>query len=217
MVRTLAQSHDELQAVAGRQAHVITLATGRTLARTIVADWLARYGSVLQTAEMRIVTRTLDETVHMLQRGEVSFALLYHHAAIAVRLDGRQFSYLTVMSDKLVPVARADAEGKPLFALAQALLPGASPCPIWLSRTAWRWGGWPKIIWPAIRCGRVCAAASNAIRRMPITSTCSRVWAWPGCPGPWCSATARTVVWRWPGTAAWTCISMCGFIGPNAA
>jgi len=41
MVRTLAQSHDELQAVAGRQAHVITLATGRTLARTIVADWLA--------------------------------------------------------------------------------------------------------------------------------------------------------------------------------
>jgi hypothetical protein len=74
MVRTLAQSHDELQAVAGRQAHVITLATGRTLARTIVADWLARYGSVLQTAEMRIVTRTLDETVHMLQRGEVSFA-----------------------------------------------------------------------------------------------------------------------------------------------
>jgi hypothetical protein len=43
MVRTLAQSHDELRR-AGRQAHVITLATGRTLARTIVADWLARCG-----------------------------------------------------------------------------------------------------------------------------------------------------------------------------
>lgn len=129
MVRTLAQSHDELQAVAGRQAHVITLATGRTLARTIVADWLAHHSSVLQQAEMRVVTRTLDETVHMLQRGEVSFSLLYHHAAIAVRLDGRQFSHLNVMSDKLVPVARADAEGKPLFALARALLPGASPVP----------------------------------------------------------------------------------------
>jgi len=45
LVRTLAQSHDELQAVAGRQARVITLATGRTLARTIVADWLTRHGS----------------------------------------------------------------------------------------------------------------------------------------------------------------------------
>ena len=120
MVRTLAQSHDELQAVAGRQAHVITVATGRTLARTIVADWLARHSGVLQQAEIRVITRTLDETVLMLQRGEVGFALLYHHAAIAVRLDGRQFSHLTVMHDKLVPVARADADGKALFDLAQA-------------------------------------------------------------------------------------------------
>ena len=129
MVRTLAQSHDELQAVAGRQAHVITVATGRTLARTIVADWLARHSAVLQVAEMRIVTRTLDETVQMLQRGEISFSLLYHHAAIAVRLDGRQFSHLTVMHDKLVPVARADADGKALFDLSQALHAAASPVP----------------------------------------------------------------------------------------
>ena len=129
MVRTLAQSHDELQAIAGRQAHVITLATGRTLARTIVADWLARHSAVLQVAEMRIVTRTLDETVQMLQRGEISFSLLYHHAAIAVRLDGRQFSHLTVMHDKMVPVARADADGKALFDLSQALHAAASPVP----------------------------------------------------------------------------------------
>ena len=119
MVRTLAQSHDELQAVAGRHAHIITLATGRTLARTIVADWLARHSSLLHNAEMRIVTRTLEETVVMLQRGEASFSLLYHHAAIAVRLDGRQYSHLTVMHDRMVPVARADAEGRPLFDLTQ--------------------------------------------------------------------------------------------------
>ncbi len=129
LVRTLAQSHDELQAVAGRQAHIITLATGRTLARTIVADWLARYSSVLQSAEMRIVTRTLEETVVMLQRGEVSFSLLYHHAAIAVRLDGRQFSHLTVAHDKLVPVAKADAHGRPVHDLSQAAHPGAPPVP----------------------------------------------------------------------------------------
>ncbi|AOV03572.1 LysR substrate-binding domain-containing protein [Delftia tsuruhatensis] len=125
LVRTLAQSHDELQAVAGRQARVITLATGRTLARTIVADWLTRHGSVLQTAELRVVTRTLDETVAMLQRGEVSFTLVYHHAAIGVRLDGRQFSYLTVMQDRLVPVARADARGRPMYELSASHQPVA--------------------------------------------------------------------------------------------
>jgi DNA-binding transcriptional LysR family regulator len=117
LVRTLAQSHDELQAVAGRQARAITLATGRTLARTIVADWLARHAGLLQTAELRIITRTLDETAAMLQRGEVSFSLVYHHAAISVRLDGRQFSHLTVMHDRLVPVARADAQGRPMHDL----------------------------------------------------------------------------------------------------
>lgn len=90
---------------------------------------------------MRIVTRTLDETVHMLQRGEVSFALLYHHAAIAVRLDGRQFSYLTMMSDNLpwlVPIFRC----KPCL---HRRRPAARPVPcLDLAFTAWRWGDWFK-------------------------------------------------------------------------
>lgn len=128
LIRTLAQSHEELQAVAGRQARSVTLATGRTLARTIVADWLVRPCSVLQTSELRIITRTLEETVAMLQRGEVSFALVYHHAAIAVGLDARQFSHRTVAHDRLVPVTRADAQGRPLHRLA-ADLPNGTRVP----------------------------------------------------------------------------------------
>lgn len=128
MVRTLAQSHDELQAVAGRQARIITLATGRTLARTVVADWLTQHSTVLQSSEVRVITRNLDEVVAMLQRGEVSLALLYHHAAITVRLDGRQFSHITVAHDRLVPVARADAQGRPIYSLRQG--PGQSSAPV---------------------------------------------------------------------------------------
>ncbi|WP_027017033.1 LysR substrate-binding domain-containing protein [Comamonas composti] len=124
LLRTLAQSQAELRALGGQQAHSITLATGRTLARTMVADWLARCSGVLQTAELRILTRSLEETVLMLQRGQASFALLYHHAALAVRLDARQFSHLTVASDKLVPVSRADAQGRALHDLStQAAVP----------------------------------------------------------------------------------------------
>ncbi|MBO1925840.1 hypothetical protein J4711_14310 [Staphylococcus epidermidis] len=97
------------------------------MARTIVADWLAHHSSVLQQAEMRVVTRTLDETVHMLQRGEVSFSLLYHHAAIAVRLDGRQFSHLNVMSDKLVPVARRMPKAS-LCCIGPGIVARSQPC-----------------------------------------------------------------------------------------
>jgi DNA-binding transcriptional LysR family regulator len=133
-----------------------------------------------------------------------------------VRLDGRQFSYLTVMSDKLVPVARADAEGKPLFALAQALLPGASPVP-YLAFHSMALGRLAEDhlashpLWPRLRrcieCDSADANYEYVLKGLGV--------AW--MPGPWCSATAGTVVWRWPGTAVWTCISMCGFIGPNAA
>lgn len=118
MARNLAQSHEELRAVAGRQGRTVTLATGRTLARTLVADWLVRLGPVLQDKELHVLTATLAETVAVLERGEADFCLVYHHPVIAARLDARQFSHLTVATDRLVPVSRADASGRPLHSFA---------------------------------------------------------------------------------------------------
>ena len=114
LARNLAQSHEELQSLAGRQARTVTLATGRTLARTVVADWLVRLQPLLQGGELCIRTRALAETVALLERSEADFSLVYHHPALAVRLDARQFTHLTVASDRLVPVSRATAQGPAL-------------------------------------------------------------------------------------------------------
>ena len=114
MVRNLTQSHEELQSLAGRQARTVTLATGRTLARTVVADWLVRLQPILQGGELCIRTRALADTVGMLERNEADFSLVYHHPALAIRLDARQFTHLTVASDRLVPVSRATAQGQAL-------------------------------------------------------------------------------------------------------
>lgn len=105
------QARDALQGAAGRQDHIITLATGRTLARTLVADWLVRLQPLLAKAqgELQIRTRSLAETVQMLERGEVEFMLTYHHALLAVQLNARQYSHLTLVQDRLVPVTRRDA------------------------------------------------------------------------------------------------------------
>jgi len=111
MVRNLTQSHEELQSLAGRQARTVTLATGRTLARTVVADWLVRLQPILQGGELCIRTRALADTVAMLERSEADFSLVYHHPTLAVRLDARQFMHVTVASDRLVPVSRATAQG----------------------------------------------------------------------------------------------------------
>nr|WP_295936868.1 LysR family transcriptional regulator [uncultured Acidovorax sp.] len=114
MVRNLTQSHEELQSLAGRQARTVTLATGRTLARTVVADWLVRLQPILQGGELCIRTRALADTVGMLERNEADFSLVYHHPTLAIRLDARQFTHLTVASDRLVPVSRATAQGQAL-------------------------------------------------------------------------------------------------------
>ncbi len=108
------QARGALQGAAGRQDRIITLATGRTLARTLVADWLVRLQPLLAKAqgELHIRTRSLAETVQMLERGEVDFMLTYHHALLALPLNARQYSHLTLVQDRLVPVTRRDARSQ---------------------------------------------------------------------------------------------------------
>ncbi|AVS82918.1 LysR family transcriptional regulator [Paracidovorax avenae] len=120
LARELSQSQEELRAIAGRQARSVTIATGRTLARTALADALPRLRAVLQSAELRVVTNGLAQTVEMLERGEADFWLGYHHAALEVRLDGRSYAHATLASDKLVPVSRVDAQGLPRHPLASS-------------------------------------------------------------------------------------------------
>jgi DNA-binding transcriptional LysR family regulator len=67
---------------------------------------------MLRQGEVRVLTSALAETVRMLEHNEVDFSLIFHHAALTFQLDGRQFSHVTVASDKLVPVSRAHAQGR---------------------------------------------------------------------------------------------------------
>lgn len=112
MVSNLGHARDELQGAAGRQASTVTLATGRTLARTMLADLLLRVKPLLAHGELRVLTRSLTETAQLLERGEADFMLIYHHPLLALRLNARQYTHLTLAHDKLVPVTRANAQGR---------------------------------------------------------------------------------------------------------
>ena len=117
LTRTLTQSREELQTIAGRHARNVTLATGRTLARTVVADWLMRVRSQLSDGELHILTGSLAETVQALQQGDADFSVLFHHPALVVPLDARQYLHVTLASDKLVPLSQAYTSGEPRYAL----------------------------------------------------------------------------------------------------
>lgn len=116
-LRGLQGARDNLLIAAGKHERSVVLVTGRTLARTMVPDWLVRLRGLLDEADLHIRTDSLANVAQVLERGDADFALLYHHAALAVKLDPRQFMHVTVATDRLVPVARADAEGRPLFSL----------------------------------------------------------------------------------------------------
>ncbi len=94
---------------------VFTLGTGRTLARTIAADWLWRVRAQTAQALVHVRTGAMAEGLQRLERGEIDFLLSYHHPLIALRLKPAQHLQHTVAHDRLVPVVRAQADGRPLY------------------------------------------------------------------------------------------------------
>lgn len=114
LLQGVGQARDALQGAAGQRERTVTLATGRTLARTLVADWLPRMQPLLEAAqgELHIRTRSLAETVQMLERGDADFMLTYHHPVLAVQLNARQYIHITLAQDSLVPVTRCSALGQ---------------------------------------------------------------------------------------------------------
>ena len=117
MLRGLQGAREGMLLAAGKQERSVVLATGRTLARTLVPDWLVRLRGLIDEADIHIRTDSLAGVVQMIERGDVDFALLHHHPVLAVKLDPRQFAHVTAATDKLVPVARANADGRPMFSL----------------------------------------------------------------------------------------------------
>ncbi len=91
----------------------LRVGTGRTLARTLVADWLARHRAVWRGQRVEVVTRSMAEIAQVFERGEVDLLCCYEHAALSTGLAPQRFRYLRLAQDRLLPVSRADASGRP--------------------------------------------------------------------------------------------------------
>ena len=121
LVEGLAQAREQLrsrQGLVGGAA--LRVGAGRTLARTMVADWLARLArprQPLHEQRVEVQTRSMTEVVMLLERGEVDFVCCYEHPATSVRLSSQRFRHLTMAHDKLVPVSRANGKGGSMHGL----------------------------------------------------------------------------------------------------
>lgn len=105
-LRGLMDVREELRTANTEQQRVLTLATGRTLARTWVAEWLPTVVQLGQPALVRVRTGALADTLTWLEQGEADLLVVYHHLSISDRPQGRGFLQTTLQQDRLVPVAR---------------------------------------------------------------------------------------------------------------
>lgn len=104
----------------------VRIGTGRTLARTLVADWLARLhgmaASPLRGRRIDLVTGAMADIAAQFEAGAVDLLCCYEHPALSMRLSGHRFRHISLAHDKLVPVSRADAQGRARHGLEQSPL-----------------------------------------------------------------------------------------------
>lgn len=119
-VEALASARSEFQDRAQPGQSTFILATGRTLARTMAADWLWRVRAHTAGALVHVRTGSMAETLQRFERGDADFMLTYYHPAIGIRLQPSQYLQHTMAHDRLVPVSRANAGGKALYGFSSA-------------------------------------------------------------------------------------------------
>lgn len=95
----------------------VTLATGRTLSRTAVPDWLARVKRGVGEMRLRIMTGSIAEGATALEQGAADFLLSFTHPHLPLLLDEQRFEGLTLGTDELVAVSAPRPDSQPLHAL----------------------------------------------------------------------------------------------------
>lgn len=112
------------QEVHGNQSK-IRIATGRSLARTLVADWIARLSKAKPAmfhheTQIEIATGMMAEMASLLEQGKTDFLCCYEHPALSSGLRLSGYQHITLSTDKLVPVCKTDSQGQALFPLTES-------------------------------------------------------------------------------------------------
>lgn len=108
---------------AGGEA-VLRIATGRSLSRTVVGDWISRLRHrapkvLTEGTQLEISTGKMEDMAMRLEQGKVDLLCCYEHPALSMQLNPVRYRYMTLGTDKLVPVSQADGRGRSRYALSE--------------------------------------------------------------------------------------------------
>ncbi|ANN70495.1 LysR family transcriptional regulator [Bordetella bronchialis] len=131
VVEQMSVARHGMRGFSGNGDAVLRIATGRSLARTLVADWVARLRHrapkvLTGRTQVEISTGRMQDVVVRLEQNKVDMLCCYEHPAMSASLSPQRYRYITLAIDKLVPVTQVDTRGQPRYALRE----GGRPTPL---------------------------------------------------------------------------------------
>ncbi|WZB76237.1 LysR substrate-binding domain-containing protein [Achromobacter insuavis] len=83
----------------------IAIASGKTLAHSVLPGLMAKVQQGMQPFQLKVVTTTLNFGIDMLADGEVDFLLCHAHEPLYAQIDNPNYRFRRVGADKLVAVS----------------------------------------------------------------------------------------------------------------
>lgn len=117
ILRDLRQARAEALDAAGRTQTALAIAATHALSFTFFPHWARTKAPVTQLGALNLLSDSMEACEEMMLRGEASFLLCHRHADAEGRLPARQFRFLHVGEDVLVPLSAPDASGQPRWRL----------------------------------------------------------------------------------------------------
>ena len=113
----LAEARDAISGRARLSRKAVTIATGRTLGRTLFTPWLLQLQRQVGAFQVDLWTGSFHDAALRLEQGDADFLFAYGHPSLHLALDAKRFVGLVVGEETLLPVCVPDVAGKPRFAL----------------------------------------------------------------------------------------------------
>lgn len=128
LMARVARVPGEARAVAEAHSTTLRFAATHALSFTFLLGWLRSLESRTAVGPITLVSDVLVRCEAMLLESQVQFVLSHAHPQSSSELLAKDFPFVRVGSDKLIPVSAPDATGRARYQLTQAT-PGA-PLPL---------------------------------------------------------------------------------------
>lgn len=129
LLRRLDRARLAAREAAADAQRALRIAATHALSMTFFPAWLQTLESGIQIGAIQMMSDSLRPCEDAMLMRRVQFLLCHGHADVPTRLDEAGLPHLKIGTDRIVPVAKAQADGAPVLSLPSpdASPPGASP------------------------------------------------------------------------------------------